>query len=63
MKKASLINPIGVEEARRAGVEFLEADWKKKDGFRRSCELSKEYGIYRQHYCGCMFSMRQGQQR
>ena len=63
MKKASLINPIGVEEAHRAGVEVLEADWKKKDGFRRSCELSKEYGIYRQHYCGCMFSMRQGQQR
>jgi epoxyqueuosine reductase len=59
MKKASLINPIGVDEARREGMEFLEADWKKKDGFQRSCELSKEYGIYRQHYCGCMFSIRQ----
>jgi hypothetical protein len=58
MKKAAVINPIGVEEARRAGVRFLEADWKKHDGFRRSCELSREFGIYRQHYCGCEFSMR-----
>ena len=58
MKKAAVINPIGVEEARRAGVRFLEADWKKHDGVRRSCELSREFGIYRQHYCGCEFSMR-----
>ncbi len=58
MKKAALINPIGAGEAGRAGVEFLEADWKKKDGYRRSCELSKAFGIYRQHYCGCVFSQR-----
>lgn len=58
MKKAAVINPIGYEEARRAGVRFLEADWKKHDGFHRSCELSRELGIYRQHYCGCEFSMR-----
>ena len=56
MKKAVQINPIGEEEAGRAGVEFLAADWKKRDGYRRSCELSKEFGIYRQHYCGCAFS-------
>jgi len=58
MKKASLINPIGCEEAARAGVTFLEADWKKSDGFRHSCEMSKEYGIYRQHYCGCVYSIK-----
>jgi epoxyqueuosine reductase len=58
MKKASLINPIGVEEAKNAGVKFIEADWKKRDGFRHSCEMSKEFGIYRQHYCGCVFSIK-----
>lgn len=63
MKKASLINPIGIDEAERAGVKFLEADWKKSDGFRHSCEISKEYGIYRQHYCGCLFSLPQSKER
>lgn len=57
MKKASIINPIGNEEAECAGLSFIEGDWKKKDGFKRSCELSHEYGIYRQNYCGCLFSM------
>jgi predicted adenine nucleotide alpha hydrolase (AANH) superfamily ATPase len=59
MKKAALINPIGEEEARRAGLTFLASDWKKRDGYRHSCELSREMGIYRQHYCGCKFSMRE----
>ncbi|MHB9030108.1 MAG: epoxyqueuosine reductase QueH [Candidatus Latescibacterota bacterium] len=58
MKKAALIDPIGVEEAHRAGLSFRASDWKKKDGFRHSCELSREMGIYRQHYCGCEFSIR-----
>jgi len=57
MKKAAVINPIGFEEAEKAGIEFLDGDWKKKDGFKRSCELSHEYGIYRQNYCGCTFSI------
>ena len=57
-KKAAVINPIGTEEATAAGVTFVEGDWKKKDGFRHSCELSQEYGLYRQNYCGCLFSMR-----
>ena len=56
-KKASVINPIGKEEAENTGLSFIEGDWKKKDGFKRSCELSREYGIYRQDYCGCLFSM------
>ncbi len=58
MKRAGVINPIGEEAARNAGTEFLAADWKKRDGFRRSCQISRELGIYRQHYCGCAFSMR-----
>ena len=57
-KKAVVINPIGMEAAAGSGVTFIEGDWKKKDGFKRSCELSREYGIYRQNYCGCLFSMR-----
>lgn len=57
MKKAAVIDPVGCEAAEQAGLTFLEGDWKKNDGFRRSCILSKEYGIYRQHYCGCIFSM------
>ena len=56
-KKASVINPVGKEESEKAGLSFIEGDWKKKDGFRRSCMLSREYGIYRQNYCGCLFSM------
>ena len=56
-KKASVINPIGEEEAECAGLKFLPGDWKKKEGFRRSCELSREYGLYRQEYCGCLFSI------
>jgi predicted adenine nucleotide alpha hydrolase (AANH) superfamily ATPase len=59
MKKAAVIDPIGEEEACRAGLIFIASDWKKKDGFRHSCDLSREYGIYRQHYCGCEFSMRE----
>ncbi len=59
MKNADVINSIGKKEAERAGIEFLTGDWKKKDGFKHSCELSRTFGIYRQHYCGCLFSMRQ----
>ncbi|MCD6308602.1 MAG: epoxyqueuosine reductase QueH [Candidatus Latescibacteria bacterium] len=58
MKKAAVIDPIGEAEAARAGVGWVGGDWKKRDGFRRSCELSKDFGLYRQHYCGCRFSMR-----
>lgn len=58
MKRAAVIDPIGTDAARSAGVEFLAGDWKKNDGFRRSCRFSRELGIYRQHYCGCRFSIR-----
>ncbi len=58
MKKAAVINPIGFEEAEAHSLVFLDGDWKKRDGFKRSCELSREFDIYRQHYCGCRFSLR-----
>ncbi len=55
-KKADVMNKIGKMFSRRYGVIFFEANFKKKDGFRKSVELSKRYGLYRQNYCGCEFS-------
>lgn len=56
LKNAEALNRIGGEIAEETGVEYLYSDFKKKNGYKRSCELSKEYGIYRQDYCGCVFS-------
>jgi predicted adenine nucleotide alpha hydrolase (AANH) superfamily ATPase len=61
-KNAQLINYEGARAADRAGRRFLEADFKKKDGYRISCELSKEYGFFRQNYCGCVFSRKDRRQ-
>lgn len=55
-KKAAIINRIGRELTGRGDVLFYEADFKKGDGFRRSCELSNKHGFYRQKYCGCVYS-------
>jgi predicted adenine nucleotide alpha hydrolase (AANH) superfamily ATPase len=57
-KDSAVINKIGTEVAQRYGIEFLEADFKKQDGYKRSLELSKEYNLYRQSYCGCKYSIR-----
>lgn len=57
-KDADLINRLGREAAAGHGVAFLEGNFKKKDGFKRSVELSREYGLYRQDYCGCLYSRR-----
>ena len=56
MKPAGNINSIGVELAEKYDLTFLAADFKKKDGFKKSVELSRQYGLYRQNYCGCSFS-------
>ena len=53
-KNSSLINEIGVKIG---GDLFLEADFKKKDGFKRAIELAKKYSLYHQNYCGCVFSL------
>lgn len=55
-KDANRINRIGNAAGQKWGTPFLEANFKKKDGFKRSLELSKQYGLYRQDYCGCIFS-------
>lgn len=57
-KNSKAIFEIGRKIARESGIEFLEMDFKKRDGFKKSLELSKEYGLYRQNYCGCEFSIR-----
>lgn len=58
MKDATLLNEIGTRIGAEVGVPFLPSDFKKKNGYLRSCEISKEYNMYRQDYCGCEFSMR-----
>lgn len=55
-KNAGWLNEIGLRLGEEAGVPYLCSDFKKKNGYRRSIELSKEYGLYRQDYCGCEFS-------
>ena len=55
-KDAAMINRLGTEAGEEFGVEYLPTDLKKKDGFKRSVELTKQYGIYRQDYCGCEYS-------
>ncbi|CUH93563.1 epoxyqueuosine reductase QueH [Herbinix luporum] len=57
-KNAAKLNEIGEEVAALYGVSFLPSDFKKRNGYKRSIELSKEYGLYRQDYCGCVYSIR-----
>lgn len=57
-KNAPLLNKIGEELSEKYSVEFLPADFKKKEGYKRSIILSKEHNLYRQEYCGCRFSLR-----
>jgi predicted adenine nucleotide alpha hydrolase (AANH) superfamily ATPase len=62
-KKAAVINRIGRQFGKRHGVRFLEADFKKKDGFKKSVDLSCGHGLYRQNYCGCLYSLNALRQR
>ena len=58
-KDAGMINRLGAAAGEEFGVEYLPTDLKKQNGFKRSVQLSKQYGIYRQDYCGCEYSKRQ----
>jgi len=58
LKNAAKLNEIGERLSKEYGVAYLPSDFKKKNGYRRSIELSKQYGLYRQNYCGCIFSQR-----
>ena len=59
LKNAQLLNEIGEAVSAEEEVQWLPSDFKKKNGYRRSVELSEEYGLYRQNYCGCVFSKRE----
>ncbi len=56
MKDAQLLNEIGTQLEEEYGIKYLHSDFKKKNGYKRSCEISQEYNMYRQDYCGCVFS-------
>jgi predicted adenine nucleotide alpha hydrolase (AANH) superfamily ATPase len=59
-KKAEVMNKIGKMFGCRYKIGFLEANFKKKDGFKKSVELSKQFRLHRQDYCGCVYSMKRG---
>lgn len=59
LKNAEKLNQIGAALSAEYGVPYLFSDFKKKNGYQRSIELSREYGLYRQNYCGCVFSKRE----
>ena len=56
LKDAERLNQIGEEAGESLGVRFLNSDFKKKNGYKRSIEMSKEHDLYRQDYCGCVYS-------
>lgn len=63
LKNAALLNEIGVAQGEKCGISFLPSDFKKKNGYKRSVELSEKYGLYRQNYCGCVYSKQEMEKR
>ncbi len=63
LKNAQKLNEIGESLCQKNNLKWLPSDFKKKNGYKRSTELSKEYGMYRQDYCGCVFSLQESIQR
>ena len=57
-KPSKIINEIGLDLEKEYHIPYLLSDFKKEDGYKRSIELSKEYNLYRQDYCGCLYSKR-----
>lgn len=63
LKDATRLNSIGGELAEKYGIPYLFSDFKKREGYKRSIQLSADYGLYRQDYCGCAFSKREAENR
>ena len=63
LKNADKLNRIGEEAAQQYHVRFLPSDFKKKDGYKRSIELSAKFGLYRQNFCGCRYSQKSEAER
>ncbi len=62
-KNAEWLNSIGEELGQKYSIAYLFSDFKKKNGYKRSCELSEIYSLYRQNYCGCRFSKKVAEKR
>ncbi len=62
-KNAQWLNNLGKEFSEKYNIDYLYSDFKKKNGYKRSCDLSREYNLYRQSFCGCEFSKRDAQLR
>ena len=62
-KNTAKLNTIGLKLAMEYGVPYLVSDFKKNSGYKRSIELSTEYGLYRQNFCGCIFSKKEAEER
>ena len=62
-KDSAMINRLGTEAGEEFGIEYVPTDLKKREGFKRSVELTRQYGIYRQDYCGCVYSRNRGKNR
>ena len=58
-KNAEMLNKTGITLAEKYGIRFLETDFKKDGGFKKSVQMAKEFNFYRQNYCGCKFSIRE----
>lgn len=63
LKNAVKLNEIGEQLSKEYKIPYLYSDFKKKNGYKRSIELSAEYGLYRQDYCGCVYSRRERQNK
>lgn len=63
LKNADKLNQIGVDLEKQYHVKYLQTDFKKKNGYKRSIELSNQYGLYRQDYCGCEYSYKERQEQ
>lgn len=62
-KNTEWLNSIGKEMSEKYGVGYLFSDFKKKNGYKRSCQLSEQYSLYRQDYCGCVYSKQEAEKR
>lgn len=62
-KNSQVLNKLGEQIAEEYGVKYLYSDFKKKNGFKRSVELTCDYNMYRQDYCGCVFSLKEARER
>lgn len=62
-KNSKWINEIGYELEKKYNVNYLYSDFKKQEGYKKSIELSKEYGLYRQEYCGCVYSLKESEEK